>query len=480
MPSSEVEPHLYVIFGATGDLTRRKLFPALYRLSAKGRLKGRGGILGVARRDLDDQAFRLLAREMLESSGIPLTDADYSPWCNACVHYQSLGKGTAEEYTALARRIEAVERRLNLPGNRVFNMAIPPHTLQPALTGLGEAGLHASPGWTRLVLEKPFGRDLASARALNETVHRYFDESQIYRIDHYLGKETVQNLFVFRFANAFFEHLWRRERVERVEITVAEKLGVEQRATYYEGTGALRDMVQNHLTQLVALVAMEVPATFAADALRNEKVKVLSQILPVTPEDAVLGQYIRGTVDGNPVVGYTEEPRIPHDSVTETFAALKVEVANWRWKGVPFYLRTGKRLPRKLTQIAITFHRAPVSIFRPNTTAAIEPNVLVITLQPDEGFDLQFHVKSIGQPVTLTTQRLRFRYAEAFGSLPDAYETLLLDVITGDQTLFVRYDEVEAAWRIYDRLLTQKPPPHPYPAGTWGPTAADALDAWRP
>jgi len=476
MAADQVEPHVFIIFGATGNLTRRKLFPALYSLSARGKTKGKSIILGVARRDLNDRSFRVLAREMLESAGFPVNDKVYTNWCDSCLFYQSIGQGSLENYKDLAARIETLERAGNLPGNRVFDMAVPPNAFAKAVLGLGEAGLNESPGWTRLVVEKPFGRDHASAKELNDLVHEYFDESQIYRIDHFLGKETVQNLLVFRFANALFEPLWNREHIERVEITVAEKAGIERRSNYYEQTGALRDMVQNHLTQLLTLVAMEIPGAFEADAIRNEKVKILRQITTIQPDSAVFGQYIRGKIDGKEVVGYREEPGVSADSETETFVALMLGIANWRWSGVPFYLRTGKRMPQRLTQIAIRFHCAPVSIFQPfESTCALEPNVLAITIQPDEGFDLQFQVKSIGQPITLTTQRLHFRYSEAFGPLPDAYENLLLDVIAGDQTLFVRYDEVEGSWQLYDLLLEKDIPVHPYPAGTWGPSEAGRL-----
>ncbi|MBI3988756.1 MAG: glucose-6-phosphate dehydrogenase [candidate division NC10 bacterium] len=475
MPGAPVEPHLFIVLGGRGDLMRRKLLPALARLILQGFLKEDCQVLGAARSpELDDGKFRALAREALAAADL-FADDQIARWCDECLHYQPIGRGGTEDYRSLAARVEALERAYCLPGNRVFYLAMPPAAFPNAITGIGETRLNRGPGWTRLVIEKPFGRDLASAQELNRLIHRFFDESQIFRIDHYLGKETVQNLLVFRFANAIFESLWNRDRVESVHITVAENLGVEKRADYYEQAGALRDIVQNHLTQLLTLVAMEVPAAFEADAIRYEKVKVLRSISPIRPEDVVFGQYERAPMDDGDVPGYREEPGVAPDSTTETFVALRLEIANWRWQGVPFYLRTGKRLPRRLTQIVVTFRYPPVSLFRPFDACEIHANVLIITIQPDEGFDLSFEVKAPGQPITLLTQRLHFRYAEAFGPLPDAYETLLLDILTGDQTLFVHADEVEASWRLYTPLLEQKPPVHPYPARTWGPVAADHL-----
>jgi glucose-6-phosphate 1-dehydrogenase len=328
-----------------------------------------------------------------------------------------------------------------------------------------------------VVIEKPFGRDLASSIALNRSIHEYFDESQVYRIDHYLGKETVQNLLVFRFANAVFESIWNRDRIESVQITVAEDLGVEHRGRYYEGAGALRDMVQNHLTQLLTLIAMEIPSAFDAEAIRVEKLKVLRSLAPIRTEDVVFGQYGPGTIGGAAVPAYRTEPDVAPDSSTETYVALRLEIANWRWYGVPFFLRTGKRLPRRATEIAVRFRCPPVSIFRDLPPHAVASNVLVITIQPDEGFALGFQVKAPGQPLEIVSEFLHFRYGETFQRLPEAYETLLLDVMLGDQTLFVWSEVAETAWRIYAPLIETRPPLYPYAAGTWGPAEADRLVA---
>ncbi|MBI4301511.1 MAG: glucose-6-phosphate dehydrogenase [Chloroflexi bacterium] len=477
MDKTRLEPYLFVIMGGTGDLMRRKLLPALYRLAIQNQLPDNHQLLAVARSaDMDDNGFRSWAHDALTAAGLA-TEEQISSWCEECLHYQTLGAGTPADYRALANRIVTLEHAHRLPQNRIFYLALPPTAFMPTVEGLGEAGLNHSQGWTRLVVEKPFGRDYNSARELNHFIHRFLDERQVYRIDHYLGKETVQNLLVFRFANPIFESLWNRDRVESVKIMVAEDLGIEGRANYYEQAGAVRDVLQNHLTQLLTLVTMEIPAAFEADAIHTEKMKVLRQLTPVHIEnDVVLGQYTEGQINGKEVSGYRQEPGVTSDSQTETFVALRLYIANWRWQGVPFYLSTGKRLHRQLTKISVTFRSAPVSIFMPFESCEIHSNVLEITLQPDEGFDLCFEVKSLGEPITLQTHSLHFRYAEAFGPLPDAYETLLLDIMRGDKTLFIRADVTEASWRIYAPLLEQKPPLYFYPAGSWGPLEAGRIN----
>jgi glucose-6-phosphate 1-dehydrogenase len=468
---TEVDRHIFVILGGTGDLARRKLIPSLYRLITENGIAGRCIVLGVAPSELDDEAYRAWARDALTDTG--LDEADLEAWCDDNVFYQPLGRDLTS-YEQLRHRIESIESDGNLPGNRVFYLALPPSVFPTAITGLGEAGLNDSPGWTRLVIEKPIGHDLESAQELNALVHDFFDESQVYRIDHYLGKETVQNLLAFRFANPMFESIWNRDRVESVEITVAEDLGIGTRAGYYESAGALRDMVQNHLTQVLALVAMEPPISFDAEQIRNEKVKVIQAIAPIRRESVVFGQYDTGSIDGVAVPGYREEEDVAVDSRTPTFVGMELEVDTWRWRGVPFYLRTGKRLPKRLTQIAVTFQRPPLCIFHGHQdSCVVEPNVLLITLQPDEGFTLNFNVKVPGEALMLESQALRFSHDDVYGRLPDAYQTLILDIIEGDQTLFVRSDEVEVSWRLYDPLLDHRPEPHRYEAGTWGPAAAD-------
>jgi glucose-6-phosphate 1-dehydrogenase len=477
-----IESPIFVILGVTSNLSRKKLLPALYDLSAKGKLDENSIILGVSRRkDLNDDDFRILAKEMIASSRIKIDKNKISPsaWCSKCVHYQALGKGQNIDYEGLVDRLDNLEFKKNMVGNRVFYLALPPPIFPEVIRSLGETGLNKSNGWTRLVIEKPFGEDLESAQRLNNLVHNYFNESQIYRIDHYLGKETVQNLLVFRFANAFFERLWNRDDIESVEIMVAEKEGVEGRK-YYDKAGALRDMIESHLTQLLTLIAMEIPMAFEADAIRNEKVKVLNQISSPGRDDVILGQYTRGIIDSKEVPGYLEENVVDKGSKTETFVALRLRISNWRWDGVPFYLYTGKRMTENRTRIIINFQAAPISIFHPyESSCLIERNVLIITLQPNEGFDLKIQIKGIGEPLNITSQTLRFRYKYHFSKLPDAYENLLLDVIQGDQTLFVRADEVESAWRLYTPLIKSHPTLYPYESGTWGPEEVKKIKIWN-
>ena len=475
MSEHQVEPHVFVIIGATGDLTRRKLLPALYHLRDQGILETRNTlIVGAALPEMGEEGFRLWAFEGLQQAGWR-NETELRAWCEECLHYQSVHEGGAQDYEALAVYIRQLERMHKMPENRVFYLALPPDTVPIAMERLDQAGLLKSRGWVRVVFEKPFGHDFHSARHLNTTLHQYIEESQIYRIDHYLGKETVQNLLAFRFANPIFESLWKRDTIENVQITVAEDLGVEHRGVYYQQAGALRDMVQNHLTQLMTVVAMEVPTSFDAAAILNEKQKVLHSIAPIPPQDVVFGQYTSWQIAGQTIRGYREESGVPEDSTTETYVALKADIHNWRWKGVPFYLRTGKRLPRKMTQIAVTFREAPTQVFRSLDPGSIPSNMLLITLQPSEGFSLCFSVKSPGRPFHLSDHALQFDYEQAFGPLPEAYETLLRDVMIGDQTLFVSAEFTETAWRLYDPLLTGEKSIRFYTAGSWGPREADAL-----
>ena len=467
-------PHLFVIPGGTGDLAEKKLLPALYHLATQGRLGERYRILAIGRKSsIDDAAYRKWAREALQSSGF--TEDDLLGWCDDCLAYQSVADTSEAEYARLAERIDALDKEHDLGGNRTFYLALPPRTFIPTIDALGRAGLAKSAGYTRLVIEKPFGRDIDSALALNAKVHEWFDESQVYRIDHYLGKETVQNLLVFRFGNSIFEDLWNRDRIESVQITVAEDVGVGDRAGFYEHTGALRDIVQNHVAQVMALAAMEPPIAFDAPSVRYEKLKVLRAIQPLKDEDVVFGRYAAGTVRDERVPGYLEEEGVAPDSKTETAVALRLEIDNWRWQGVPFFVRTGKRLAEKLTEIAVVFRRPPVSLFGSESDGAPERNVLFITLQPDEGFTLTMDVKAPGEPLSVKRIPLAFRYGEEFGELPDAYETLILDVLTGDQTLFVHADEAVASWRLFDPVLARERPIYDYPAGSWGPRESNDL-----
>ncbi|MGA8303281.1 MAG: glucose-6-phosphate dehydrogenase [Thermoplasmata archaeon] len=468
------ERHLFVVFGATGDLMQRKLLPVLFRLATGGKLPEGSVVLGVARRPMDDAAFRTLAGTSLRE-GEGVAAASVTTFCDGTLFYQTVPDEGPASFGALRQRIEELERDHGLAGNRIFYLALPLEAFAPTLSGLGEAGLNKSAGWTRVVIEKPFGRDLESAEELNRIVHQYFEERQVYRIDHYLGKETVQNLLVFRFANMFIESLWSRERIDHVTITVAESLGLEGRARYYETSGALRDMIQNHVTQILTLIAMEPPATRDEDSIRNEKVKVLQSIVRFGPGDVVRGQYTAGSIQGASVPGYRQEPGVAPQSDTETYVALRLKIANWRWQDVPFFVRTGKRLPAKSSWVVLTFKAPPVTFFQTAEEYDSNPDRISILIQPDEGFELAFEVKVPGREMRVQTHRMKFNYAEVFGQLPDGYETLLIDVILGDPTLFVRADEVEESWRLYEPLLRSPPPLTFYPAGSWGPTEAQTL-----
>jgi glucose-6-phosphate 1-dehydrogenase len=471
MTASNVDRHLFVIFGGTGDLAGRKLLPSLFRLISEEEARDKCVVLGVSRQDMGEAAYRDWARQALADSGVD--DPSVGRWCEENLHHQALD-GSSAGFDALRERIESIEADRGLPGNRVFYLAIPPGAFTPTIEGLGASGLNRSDGWVRVVVEKPFGTDLESAQALNELLLSEFEESQVYRIDHYLGKATVQNLLTFRFTNPMFERLWNRDRVNRVEITVAEDLGIGGRAGYYERAGVVRDMVQNHLTQLLALVAMEPPNVFEADEIRDEKVKVVKAVAPIDPDDVVYGRYEAGSVHGEEVPGYLQEPGVSPASMTPTFVGIRLYVDSWRWQGIPFLLRTGKRLPQRSTLITVTFREPALCVFHGARDDCIhEPDVLYIILEPDEGFSLRFNVKAPEKDATIDTQSLHFRYSDVYGKLPDAYQTLILDILEGDQTLFVRADEVEASWRIYDPLLALPPKLVGYAAGTWGPPELD-------
>lgn len=462
-----LEPHLFVVFGGTGDLARRKLVPALYQLLRKREFEDRVDVLAVATRQLSDEDYRQSMVEALAEAGMEGTEA----WAEEFLHYQPIGEG----FERLAKRVSELDDRHDLQGNRAFYLAIPPSVFDDTIDGIGKHGLASGPGSVRVVVEKPFGSDLTTSAHLNTVLNRWFSEDQIYRIDHYLAKETVQNLMALRFANPLFESSWNRDRIESVQITVAEDIGIGTRARYYDRAGAIRDIVQNHALQIVSLVAMEPPVKAMSESIRDEKVKVIRSMYSLSPDDVVRGQYVSGEVDGEEVAAYLDEDGVDDRSVTETFAALRLQIDNWRWQDVPFYIRAGKRMAARVTQVSVVFKEPPVTLFSGKDPCAMHPNVFDIRLQPSEGFALSFEMKVPGEGYTLQTQRLRFRYDEAFGPLPGAYETLLADVMAGDQTLFVRGDWVEQAWRIVGRVLDMDNRPDAYEAGSWGPASAEQL-----
>jgi glucose-6-phosphate 1-dehydrogenase len=472
------EPVALTIFGASGDLTQRKLFPALYALAFRNLLPEKFGVVGVARTEMSEQEFRDRMRQAVVDHGRDeFRDEVWAQLADG-IRYVCADLADSEDDAGIIEALNDLDATRGTGGNRVYYLAVPPTAIEPIVVQLGR--VRATGGWTRLVVEKPFGHELESARRLNEVIRSYFDESEIFRIDHYLGKETVQNMLVLRFANGIFEPILNRQFVDHVQITVAESLGIEGRAAFYEDAGAIRDIVQNHMLQLVAITAMEPPIDFSADSVRNEKVKVLKALHTPGPKHVVRGQYGPGYVEGEEVPGYREEERVAPDSLTETYVAAKLFVDNWRWADTPFYIRTGKRLPRRETTIAVQFKRAPHPPFELDSDEALRPNVLLAHIQPDEGVSLAIGAKVPGQGMSIRTVHMDFLYGGAFRTgLPEAYERLILDCMLGDATLFTRADEVEEQWAIVDAMVApwkrDRPSFPNYAAGTWGPAAADEL-----
>jgi glucose-6-phosphate 1-dehydrogenase len=472
------EPCALTIFGASGDLTQRKLFPALYALAFRNLLPDEFGVVGVARTAMTDDDWREKMRQaVLDHARDEFRDDVWNRLAQG-LRYVSADLADSEDDAGIAEALNDLDSTHGCGGNRVYYLAVPPAAIEPIVVQLGR--LRATGGWTRLIVEKPFGHDLESARHLNEVIRTYFDETEIFRIDHYLGKETVQNMLVLRFANGIFEPIWNRQFVDHIQITVAESLGIEGRAGFYEEAGAIRDIVQNHLLQLVALTAMEPPIDFSAESVRNEKVKVLKALHTPGPKHVVRGQYGPGYIEGEEVVGYQEEEDVAPDSLTETYVAAKLYVDNWRWADTPIYIRTGKRLPRRETTIAIQFKRAPHPPFELDDEEGLRPNVLLVHIQPDEGVSLAIGAKVPGQGMTIRTVHMDFLYGGAFRTgLPEAYERLILDCMLGDATLFTRADEVEEQWALVDAMVApwkrDRPSFPNYASGTWGPAAADEL-----
>jgi glucose-6-phosphate 1-dehydrogenase len=483
-------PGAVVVFGASGDLVGRKLLVSFFQLLRRGLLSEQFYILGCGRKEFTNQQFQQKARESIQQS-VPEVPAELLKSFTDKLYYISGDYGDTSLYEGIKSALGELDKKHKVDGCRVFYLAVPPLLYETIAQQLGLSGLSESAGGDsrsriRLVVEKPFGRDLQTAAELNSKIGQYFEESQIYRIDHYLGKETVQNILIFRFANTIFEPVWNRNYIDSVQITIAERLGVEHRASYYDQSGALRDMFQNHMLQMLSMVAMEPPTSFVADRIRDEKVKLLRSVRPFGPEPfsaaIVRGRYGAGQIDGKKVLGYRQEPGISALSTTETYVAAKLFVDNWRWKDVPFYLRTGKRLAGKDTEIAITFKEIPHSMFISAGLDNIPSNVLVLQIQPQEGISLNFQAKRPGSKICIGTLNMNFSYTGMFGvDMPQAYERLLLDCLTGDQTLFTRYDSVEASWQLLEPVLEswksaqESAEPYEYPAGAESFARADRL-----
>ena len=492
-PERTPEPTVVVIFGASGDLTKRKLLPALFHLEQAGLLPEKFAVVGVARRPLQDEFTKDMQEGITKYGGVEGSDEKLAPFMKK-VRYHAMNFDDHEGYAKLQQMLESIDKEMGTAGNRLFYLSTAPEYFADIIHQLGDHKM-AKPekGKVHVIIEKPFGHDLASAKELNDDVNRVFDEGQIFRIDHYLGKETVQNILVFRFGNGIFEPLWNRNYVDHVQITAAEEIGIEGRGPFYEKAGALRDVLQNHVMELLSFVCMEPPISFEADALRREKLKVWKAIEPIHENDTVRGQYGPGKIGNQEVKGYRQEDRVDPNSSTETFAALKLQIENWRWAGVPFYLRAGKRLAKRTTEISIQFKLPPQLLFKDMSRgrcSELQPNVITMRIQPDEGISLRFSSKVPSPNMEVCPVIMDFNYADAFGkSSANGYERLLLDAMLGDGTLFAHRDGVEATWSLLTPVLeawaANKPADFPnYASGTWGPKAADELLAreghtWR-
>jgi glucose-6-phosphate 1-dehydrogenase len=479
------DPAVMVIFGATGDLSGRKLLPALYNLARQRSLPAGFAVVGAAMNEVSDDDFRKLASDKIHqfSRTQPIDDRVLQAFLSS-LFYVKVDFSRLDDFKTLAQRLQELDDANHIPGNRMYYCATPPPTYQTIALQLQAAGLNLGDGFHRIVVEKPFGSDLQSARELTATLQKVFPEDAVYRIDHYLGKETVQNILAFRFANSIFEPVWNTNLIDSVQVTVAEEIGIEQRGAYYDKAGAMRDIIQNHGLQLVALTAMEPPLAFEATAIRDEKVKVLRSIRPLIGEDieqsTVRGQYTKGWVEGKEVAAYRQEKNVAPDSQTETYAAMRIFVDNWRWAGVPFYIRAAKRMPKRATELRIQFKRPPHLTFGRDAMKEVDPNAITLRIQPEEGISLKFGAKVPSAGLRIRSVTMDFEYVTSFlVDAPEAYERLLLDCMIGDPTLFVRADAVEEAWKLIDPIeeawRNARPPLQMYAAGTWGPDAAAHL-----